>query len=242
MLLFHCTGVNREMSTSSPLFVYIDESGDFNFSPKGSNFYTLTAVFTHHPEECANEIITLRHQILAGEILSHLNDEYLESKLCHHFHASEDRQQVRDRFFDIIQNMKCFKVHSIVVRKNRTNPSLREPTRFYPKMMGYLLHYILKSYSYSMLCVFVDGIPTNKTQKSFIRAVKKEIKSKNPNKPYKIYHPDSASNNFLQISDYVNWAIHRKWERGDLRSYNLINKFIGRPELDIFRYGDVDYY
>jgi hypothetical protein len=234
--------IKRTMSNSNPLYIFIDESGDFNFSPTGTKFYTITAVLTHLPSEFANEIILLRHEILSGSVLPGLGNTYLENMLCHHFHASEDKQAVRDQFFNIIQKMQYFKGHSIVVRKNRTNPCLRDPTRFYPRMLGYLLDYILKTYAYSMLCVFVDGVPVNKIKKTMIHAIKAEVKSKKPKKPFKIYHPNSASNNFLQISDYVNWAISRKWERNDLRSYNLIKKFLGRPELDIFKNGDTDYY
>jgi hypothetical protein len=57
-----------------------------------------------------------------------------------------------------------------------------------------------------------------------------------------IYFPPADSNLFLQVSDYINWAIFRKWERGDVRSYNLISNHMGTPELDIFQHGEMEYY
>ena len=225
-----------------PLYVFIDESGDFNFTPSGSKFYTITAVITHSPWEKVDEISAKRHIILSGEELTDLGREYLEGFLCHAFHASEDKQPVRDEFFKIIQEMKFFKAHSIVIRKNKTNPSIRDPHKFYSKIASYLLNYIFKAYLYSKLCIFIDSMPVNSQKKAFLSAIKSEIKDKQPKKEYKIYFPSSTSNVFLQISDYVNWAISRKWERADTRSYDLIKKFLGKPELDIFQKGDMEYY
>lgn len=225
-----------------PLYVFIDESGDFNFTPSGSKFYTITAVITHQPWEKIDEISFKRHSILSGEELNALSNEYLENFLCHAFHASEDRQPVRDEFFKLIQAMKYFKAHSIVIRKNKTNPILRDPHKLYSKFTSYLLDYIFKSYICSKLCIFIDRMPINSHKKAFLGAVKSEIKNKQPKKEFRIYFPSSASNVFLQISDYVNWAISRKWERADTRSYDLIKKFLGKPELDIFQKGDMEYY
>lgn len=228
---------------NKPLYVFIDEGGDFNFSPSGSKHYTITCVITHSPWEKAEEITAKHKLILSREELSDLGQGYLEEKLCHGFHACEDRQPVRDEFFEIIGQMKYLKAHSIVVRKNRTNPSIREPERFYPKIMSYLLKYVFKTYVSSSLCIFVDNLPVNKRKRAFLSALKKEIAKNRPNKKdYSIFFPKSGSIKFLQVADYINWAILRKWERSDLRSYELIKKFLGRKELDIYRNGDTEYY
>ena len=58
---------------------------------------------------------------------------------------------------------------------------------------------------------------------------------------YQVLLHDSKSNVDLQIADYCNWAIYRKWSRGDERSYNLIRTAI-RSEFDIFRSGSTYYY
>ena len=44
----------------------------------------------------------------------------------------------------------------------------------------------------------------------------------------------------LKATDYCCWAIQKKWERGDLRSYDLIEDKL-RSEYDIFS-GWNDYY
>ena len=225
-----------------PLFVFIDEGGDFNFTPSGSKVYTITATISHCPWELLEEATQIRHLILAGELNKELGQEYLEIHLSEKFHASEDLQVVRDNFYEIIQKAEYIKVHSVVVRKNRTNPSLRAPVKFYPKVIASLLDYIFKKYEYSKLCIFLDGVPIKKNKDVFLKSIKAEIRAKQPNKEFSIYFPPSCSNLYLQISDYMNWAIFRKWEKSDERSYDLIKKFLGSTELDMFSNGDMEYY
>ena len=43
---------------------------------------------------------------------------------------------------------------------------------------------------------------------------------------YRIYHHPSASCMGLQVADYCNWAIYRKWDAQDERSYQLIRPVI----------------
>ena len=49
------------------------------------------------------------------------------------------------------------------------------------------------------------------------------------------------SNKNAQIADYCCWAIYRKWEKGDLRSHDLIKNKI-RSEFDMFAKGNIKYY
>lgn len=45
----------------------------------------------------------------------------------------------------------------------------------------------------------------------------------------------------LQVADYCTWALQRKWERGDERSYELIRAKI-RSEYDVWKTGTTYYY
>jgi len=204
-----------------PLYIYIDESGNFDFSPNGTKYYTFTAVMTRTPCECAHEITQLKHDILMGEQLPTLGTDYLEKQFCKRFHATEDMQAVRDLFFAIIQQMNGICANSIILQKNKMNPSLRDPTKFYPKFLGSLLDYIFQVYTYSKLCIFVDGVVVNNHKDQFIKTIKTEINNRNPKTNYRIFFPPSESNCMLQVCDYINWAIYRKWDKLDIRSYLL---------------------
>jgi hypothetical protein len=51
----------------------------------------------------------------------------------------------------------------------------------------------------------------------------------------------AATDPCLQVADYCSWAIQRKWERADERSYSLIKDRI-RSEFDLWGPGKKHYY
>ena len=137
------------------------------------------------------------------------------------------------------------RIDSIIVEKNKTAPSVQEEGDFYPRMMGYLVGYIINGYDLSLfekVIVFTDSLPVKKKRKAIEKSIKQVLSQRMPaNLIYCIYHHASKSNYDLQIVDYCNWAIYRKWENGDYRSYDIIKKVIF-SEFDIFRKGKTLYY
>ena len=122
--------------------------------------------------------------------------------------------------------------------------ALQKPERFYPEMMAYLLPHAISQCrleDVARIIIFTDVIPTQKKKKAVEKALKVTLAKKMPKIPYRIYHHASKSNEYLQFVDYVNWAIFRKWEREDLRSYDLIKEAV-KSEFDIFRTGTRFYY
>jgi hypothetical protein len=163
-----------------------------------------------------------------------------------YFHASEDKQAVRDQVFKIIQrNLTGMRIDAVIVEKKKTKPTLRDPARFYPRMLGYLLRYILDGHSldeYAEVFVFTDRIPVKGKRGAVEKAIKITLSNMLPKSArYRLLHHDSKSNFQLQIADYCNWAIYRKWSNDDLRSYDLIQTAV-RSEFDIFRTGTTVYY
>lgn len=224
------------------LYIFIDESGDFNFSKNGSKYYVFTAVMTEDPTAEVQRIKQAQFDILSGQVLPDLDAKYLDDHLSTHFHASEDKQPVRDIFFSIISGMETILANSVVVRKNRTNPVLREENKFYSKFLGSLLAYIFKAYAYTDLCILVNGCAISKNKKIFKQTIAREIRARNPKINFRILFPAKGSHCYLQIVDYINWAIFRKWEGEDPRSYKIVKGLLQAPERDIFRNGDQEYY
>ena len=216
------------------LYVFLDEGGNFDFSPGGTKFFILSALSKERPFQAYQEMTELKYDLIEkGEVL-----EY--------FHASEDKQAVRDQVFGIIQrNIKGVRIDSLVVEKRKAGPALRAEDQFYPRMMGYLLRYVLKAHplsQYQEVLVFTDKIPVNKKRQAVEKAVKKTLAGMLPKTArYRLLHHDSKSNMDLQIVDYCNWAIYRKWDSGDDRSHKLIRAAIS-SEYDIFSRGTTFYY
>jgi hypothetical protein len=164
-----------------------------------------------------------------------------------YFHATEDSQAVRDRVFAIIaRNLRSIRIDSLIVEKPKTGPALQAENEFYPRMLGYLVRFVLRRlpvpYKLDEVLVFTDRIPIQKKRRAIERAIKTTLaKELPPGVKYRLFHHASASCMGLQVADYCNWAIFRKWERGDARSYDIIKPAI-RSEFDIFRSGTRFYY
>lgn len=220
--------------TKQPLYIFLDEGGNLDFSPTGSRYFSMTGVWMTRPFPCDAQLHSLRFDLI-------------ESGLdIERFHATEDKQTTRNRVFDLIRScLHEFKADSVIVEKRKTGPSLQEDDKFYPKMLGYLLRYIVKGCDlskWSEVIVITDQIPINKKRKAVEKAIKTTLSDMlPPGTPYRVLHHASMSCAGLQIADYFNWAIYRKWERGDDRSHALISTAI-RSEFDIFRTGKILWY
>ena len=110
------------------VYIFLDEGGNFDFSPKGTQYFTLTSFLQTRP-------------FILNERIENLKFDLIESrKDIEYFHASEDRQIVRNLFYSNLKDhIKDFTIDSLIIEKRKTNPAIREEAKFYPKMLGYLL-------------------------------------------------------------------------------------------------------
>lgn len=216
------------------LYIFLDEGGDFNFSPTGTRFFTLTSIAKVRPFNVSHALHSLKFDLME------------EGVDIEHFHASADKQKTRDRVFDIInRNLVDQVIDSLIVEKAKTGPALQVPAKFYPRMIGYLLVYVLQNSDLSGISeviIVTDSLPLQKKRKAIEKAIKMSLRAELPKSVrFRVMHHASKSCFGLQIADYCNWAVYRKWERGDTRSYDLIKHGI-RSEFDIFRTGTTMYY
>jgi hypothetical protein len=226
------------MAATSPptrfLYIFIDEGGNFDFSPGGTSHFTLSCVTRERPFGDYNEFIALKYDLVE-------QGSDIES-----FHASEDVQAVRDKVFEIIsRNLEGMRIDTVIVEKRKAHPTVQEKEEFYPKMLGYLLRYVLGHCplsQYAEVIIFTDTIPVKGKRNAVEKAVKRTLSKMLPKTArYRLLHHASKSNFQLQIADYCNWAIYRKWDRKDLRSYDLIKSAV-KSEFDIFKTGTTNYY
>jgi hypothetical protein len=213
------------------IYLFLDEGGDLNFAPNGTRFFTMTCLSSYRPFVLDNDLVELRYNFIE------------ESLDLEYFHASEDRQPTRDKVFaTICSHISSFRVDSIIAEKRKTAPSLRTEIRFYPRILGWLIAYVIqgvtkKNPPISDFIIITDQLPIKRKREAVEKAIKNILADKLPiGIHYKLLHHDSKSCCGLQIADYINWAIFRKWERKDSRSYKLIKAAI-KSEFDLFRRG-----
>lgn len=202
----------------SPLYLFLDEGGNLDFTSSGTKFFTLTSVTTIRPFNYVSQLDTLKHDLL-------------ESKIdLTHFHATDDRQAVRNQFFNILQQ-QSFSIDSIIIEKSKVE--LNDILKFYFYALEHLFQIITKNLATELnreVIVITDSLPIQKKRKAFEKSIKMALANM-PIKFHILHHP-SKTNFGLQIADYCNWAIYRKWAGNDLRSYELIKDKI-RTEIEI---------
>ncbi len=227
-------------NSTKPLYIFLDEGGNFDFSIKGTKYFTLTSLTTtRNWQEIYQKLDNARYELIEWGI----NQEY--------FHCCEDNSRVKNKVFGIIDEFNniesdVFRVDTIVVEKRKTGTKLQDEKHFYAKILGMILKYIFKSVSsknFSEIIVITDQLPLKRKKDAFEKAIK--INLAEELKPigirYRIFHHSSKSHFGLQIADYCNWAVQRKWERGEKEYFDKIKPLI-KKEFDVFKSGKTFYY
>ena len=126
------------------LFLFIDESGNFDFSPGGTKYFIMAALSTTDPYSIGAPLLGLRYELLPN----YSGGRALEEN--GYFHASEDDQSVRNTVFStIMKNGKDMRVDAVIAQKNKANPAFhKQQIELYQKMGEVLLKYILKRASW----------------------------------------------------------------------------------------------
>ncbi len=217
------------------LYVFVDESGNFDFSPSGSKYYTVSALSIVRPFPFMQSLIDLKH------------DFWQNGHEIEYFHASVDSWPVRNQVFGLLKShISCFKVDSLIIEKRKTHPVLqKDKGRFYRKMFSILLDYVLRGQSlpYPKVLIITDSIPVQQNRNNITKALKLNLAKWAilHNSSYDIFHLSARSEINLQVVDYINWAIFRKWEQGDASKYLEIKSCI-KSEFDVFHKGAQNYY
>jgi hypothetical protein len=155
-----------------------------------------------------------------------------------YFHATEDRQVVRNRVFSVIEKIGGFEFDSVIVDKHRTDPALREDVRFYPYFASFLLQRVFERYTDAdeRIVVITDRLPMKRRRSAVEKAFKSFMKQRLGAREYALVHHSSASHPCLQAADYCTWAIYKKWSASEVRPYEIIRRFL-KSEVDVLGSG-----
>ena len=215
------------------LHIYADESGNFDFSrgPKATQYFVLTTVFLGD-HGIANDLLSLRRDLAWDGVDLHQE-----------FHATEDKQCVRDRVFEVITSHD-FRIDATILNKRKAQPQVRvRDTRFYKYGWFYHMRYLAPRVASSgdEVLIIAASLGTRSKRASFYDAIKDVMEQVSPTPNFRAAFWPAAVDPCLQVADYCCWAVQRKWESGDERSYTLIKNKI-RSEFDLFRGGGTEYY
>ena len=213
-------------------YVFADEAGNFDFRDRAgaSKFFILTTVTTDSPDT-GDDLLKLRRALAWDGIA-------LESS----FHATEDAQAVRDQVFGVLVDHD-FRIDTTILEKRKTQPHLaNDQERFY-KMAWYLhFKYVAPRITGANdeLLVIAAQIGTKKRRKAMRLGIA-DVVDRTTWCKWEVAFWPAASDPCLQVADYCCWAIQRKYERADTRSYDLIKDKI-ESEFQPFDSGPQTYY
>lgn len=221
-----------EQAAKQYLYIFLDEGGNFDFSPSGTRYFTLTSMAMSRPFAIREPWDDYRHELL----------EF--GRDVEYFHCADDNRYLRNRLFSILNSHSSdFQLDSLIVEKAKTGPALRADERFYPEMLGYLLRHVFDRLNgYDEIIVITDSIPHQKKRKAIEKGIKHALKTMLPaGMKYRVLHQASRAHYGLQAVDYCNWAVYRKWDTGETTYYDQIKAAI-HSEFEIFRTGTRFYY
>lgn len=216
-------------------WIFGDESGNFDFSRRGSRWFLVGTM------ACDEET---RHAVQRG--LRALRERHATEGRDHDgvFHASEDRQAVRDEAFGELVRHPV-RVDATLLDKPKAQPQLRtsEPV-FYQYAWYYHLRYVLPQICRrgDVLHVVASDIGTKKKRSAFRQALDDVVaQCCPPGVRHEVRFWKNAVDECLQATDYFLWAVARRWEGGDSRSYELVSHHVS-SEFDLFGNGTTLYY
>lgn len=213
-------------------YVFADEAGNFDFSlNSGASRYFILCTATMDTPIVGDQLLALRREL--GWKGLHLDSV---------FHASSDPQAVRDEVFDLLQASE-FRIDATILEKRKALPRLQHERPFY-KLAWYLhfKHVAPRIASRTdRLFVTAASLGTKKQRGSFHQAVDDVVDQVAPCRSHRVAFWAMESDPCLQVADYCTWAIQRRWERGDTRSYSLIEDKL-RSEYNAWASGPKYYY
>lgn len=214
-------------------YVYADEAGDLAFSrARNVSKYFIVCTISLDDSSVGNSLLELRRE-LAWE----------KMELGEYFHASEDKQPVRDRVFELIRKSN-FVIDATILEKSKALPHTRETShRFYQYGWFYHLKHIAPRIldDKAEMMIIAAAIGTKKERAYFNSAVNDVAQQTAKGKNFASAFFPCASEPCLQIADYCAWALQRKWEKQDNRSYDLIADKMAR-EYDLWKRGTTHHY
>jgi hypothetical protein len=221
------------------LYLFVDESGNFDFTPSGTRYFILTVLSTVNPFDIGSPFLKLRYDLLPNYACGSSMEEQ------GFFHASEDTQEVRNNVFSILSQISHpMRVDSVIAQKNKANPKFyRQPLEFYKVLGEVLLKYSFNRaewQDYEHVVVVFSSL-FDKKKRGILKQAFKSLIKQYAKVTFALYFHNSKFDLCNQATDYFGWAIYRKWESGDERSYGLVRDLI-KSEFPIFNKGMSEYY
>lgn len=192
----------------SVVYMYFDESGNFDFRESGTPYFLMTCAVTKRPFHAGRQLTDLRFDLIE-------EDHPLER-----FHACEDVDVVRRlvyRLLDLYQD--AYRVYAVLVDKSSVPSEFRTPESIYSKVFELIVDEVaekeLRETTRKVVAI-TDSLPKDAKKRQVEGPLKRFMKRRfqNVGVPYMLLHHSLGSDPNLQAVDYFCWAAHRDLTQG----------------------------
>lgn len=214
-------------------FIFADEAGCFTFKKKsGASRYFILCTVVADDWTVSDRLLCIRRELA-------LSGESERDKL----HATSDKQEVRNRVFDAIKG-EAFRWDATILEKSKAMPHTRTtPQEFYRYAWYYHFKHVGPKLAKDAdrLLITAAALGEKNTRAAFKAGVNETIQQALPRDRWEVAFHESCKDPLLWVADYCAWAVQRKWEKDDERSYDLIRSRRG-SEYDLWSPGKTHYY
>lgn len=217
----------------SELYLFADEAGCFTFNRNQnvSRYFILCTVTTTNMN-VGDALYRLRHKLV-----------WEGKEIGDFFHCTVQTQEIRDRVFDCILEHD-FHIQATICEKAKAQPQVRtDKARFYKYPWFYHFTHGIAPHvpKQAELLVTTASLGTRKERLTFTSSLSDVMNQTVRDAKWAVDFRPSQTDPCLQVADYCAWAIQRKWERDDRRTYDRLQDRV-TYEYDLWRRGTTLYY
>lgn len=154
------------------------------------------------------------------------------------FHCTTDKQAVRDEVFGVLKGHN-FAVDSTILEKRKALPRISQDEAVFYKYAWYYHAKDLLPRRFKAddnVLISAAALDTKRGKAAFRNAFNEVIQQTGKHLEHTTVFHLSKTDPCLQAADYCAWALQRKWEREDGRSYDLIAGKLS-TEFNLWKYG-----
>ncbi len=204
------------LAGNGTLWLFLDESGNFDFSGTGTKYFIMTCLVASRPFFACHDLMDAKY------------DFFEKGVTMKKFHATEDNREVRLAVYNTIRRHGGrLSAYSIYVDKGRLPESLKEAGALYGKVFEWITSEVLDrevTPATSKVVVVTDDIPKEAKRRQVAKPLKRLLKDFSQKTGVAAYLENfpSESDFNLQIADYLCWAFMRKEASGQDWPYSMV--------------------
>jgi hypothetical protein len=201
-----------------PVFVFIDESGNFDFTNRGTRHFVLSAHITQAPLECGAGLSNLTYDFLARGLTNQVP-----------IHATQNSVSTRH----LVVSRLCERTHqcrvlSVFVEKANLEEDFQNDVAMYGISAVALVERLTSSITGESprIILLFDATLTSKKRAAFLKVLKANLKK--ATRAFHIHFRPVSHDVNGQIADYYAWSVFRALESNDS---SWLNKLPGPHEV-----------